>query len=259
MGHGMLDNLNRTFFGVTALASIAFTIVIGWPELKKFVWINQQVAAAVADEPVDAPKGPWSTPNVSVYPNAKVFYRSLLNFERMYFTRSVSATIFVPNDRLRGPDGRPVEPEQRYQTARALAGELAERECRLLTETLAKSCKVMSGRANSRREAGYIIRLSLLFVQKDDFGRVYAQDGLEFAIKRVKLNAGQKSVTSVALQSQEHERRRHYERARRACADVRAEAGNCALQGVSILGNFDYRNGIVRTRGVATVSSLRLP
>ncbi|MCP4082655.1 MAG: hypothetical protein GY743_20690 [Planctomycetaceae bacterium] len=194
------------------------------------------------EEKIENTSGLKAFPNVTNVTNAKGKrdLRAMAEISQFSDYRQAKIIYSINVRDLRDSNGKKITGARVKSLSGIIASVYANKECKLLTHNLASSCDVLQTKGKilthyANKQEFLRIKMSLRFVQKDDFGTFDTDADLQFE----KLNSAKFGGKSVKIQLRNQKklsawRLKIYEMIADNCKEVKKVYGNCAINGLSV-------------------------
>jgi hypothetical protein len=168
-------------------------------------------------------------------------YLSLASFNDFHQYRTVRVETIVTAKSLLAPGETMPEPDFLEVFATARASKVADTECALLKQVIAKDCRVSHFSANITASRKVSISMNLEFTQKTAFGD-FKRTGKAAYQDIPKSLTSEKTALKSGIEGQISMRGKLYASAESFCNKLRKSQGNCAISDMSIRVNEDSKS-----------------
>ncbi|MCB1444244.1 MAG: hypothetical protein KDJ87_00195 [Rhizobiaceae bacterium] len=188
-------------------------------------------------------------------PASQFAYQLLEAHADMVAERRLVITVQQPLGERRQKSGKVVSEEELLDIAAGRIQEIGDGECRLLLETLASRCAVMSATGRAVVGNAYEYQIQLAFAEKNPLGTVDPRASYEFLV--TKSSPGRTATMSrVYFEKAAARRKRIYQDVADTCAAIRKKSGNCSVTTLSVASRLDRGTPMARLSAAAAYASL---
>jgi hypothetical protein len=215
------------------------------------------------EEPKPAnPRPEWRVVNLGTSSGLAKGYAALAMRGDLHPSRAISVTTVLSFEEIRGDDPQAVAPEHYDDYVSAAASRLARAECDRAVATFARTCIVRSASAQrlasaKRGQPIYTVTMSLMFVERADFGTVKTELPQSYLETSQQLNRSGMATTRIDRRGQASLRQQFYAEAHRSCQAIRAQNGNCSIRFINVGGHYGGDSGMVELSGKGWFSQLQ--
>ncbi len=227
---------------------VAGSGIAGFTMLRMFNTVENGPAAPVKKE--------WKVVNVDRGSRNIDGYSMLINHQKLDERRLVRVRAYMSVAEMERAAGMQAGVGE-YAGA-LIAPKLAQQECTVLVETMARSCAVQSASFETTRRPGiHLLVMKLMFVQRDDFGSPPTGQELSYLENSVALTRSGGRSDRTDRGGQASLRRGYYVSATSACQRFRSMHGNCAIKEIDVSASLDETGHMTNVSGRATLSLLQ--
>jgi hypothetical protein len=215
------------------------------------------------EEPKPAnPRPEWRIVNLGTSSSVAKGYAALAARGDLHPSRAIMVSSILSFEEIRGDDPQAVAPDQFDSYVSAASSRLARGECDRVLATFARTCIVRSASAQrlsspNRGQPLYTVTMSLMFVEKAEFGTVRTELPQSYLETSQRLNRSGMATTRIDRRGQASLRQQFYAEAQRTCQAIRAQNGNCSIRFINVNGRYSVDSGMVELSGSGWFSQLQ--
>jgi hypothetical protein len=241
------------FFGLPIVVSLV--VMAGGAGMAAYTMYS--VFHMVGSETAVPRKAGWNVVNLQNGGGTSDGYKLIVERQNLLDGRVVKIGASMALDDLLNviPGSNPSGPG----AAESAGPHLAKRECDVLLQTIAEKCVVKSVDIDRRSQDSriYNVRMTLMFVEKESFGKVETDKELSFIQSTVQFNLQGSSTVRIDRRGQPSLRQDFYREAAAICRRNRTTSGNCAIQSIDISTRPDATGNMVNVSGRVRVGMLQ--